>query len=109
MGRHSAVAQLPVSDAALLASGIGVPEQVVFRSFVSETVVLDLRSGSYHALDAVEGRWLEVLERSRDVRSAAAGLAAELGQPVERVQAELCAFCRRLAARGLLAVGAPRR
>lgn len=46
----------PPGDLALLAARPPVPDHVVYRAFVDETVVLNLDTGRYHGLNAVGGR-----------------------------------------------------
>jgi hypothetical protein len=86
----------------VLDSAIRVPPHVVYRTFALETVVVNLEKGQYHGLNTTGGRMLEVLERAPSVRAAAARLASEYGQPPEAIEADLCAFCSDLLARGLI-------
>jgi len=95
------VVQEPTS---LLSARIVVPQHVVYRSFPSETVVLNLSTGKYHGLNATAGRMLEMLERAPSVRAAARALAAEYEQPAEVVEGDLCALCRALLERGLVEI-----
>jgi hypothetical protein len=81
---------------------ITVPQHVVFRSFVKETVVLNLDSGRYHGLNPTGGRMLEVLRETPVVGEAAARLAGEYGVPVEEVESDLLDFCDELLSRGLI-------
>jgi hypothetical protein len=81
---------------------ITVPQHVVFRSFVKETVVLNLDSGRYHGLNPTGGRMLEVLRETPEVREAAARLAAEYEVPAEEIQQDLLDFCDELLSRGLI-------
>lgn len=90
------------SSASILAASAALPEHVVYRMFVYETVVLNLQSGKYHGLNRVGGRMLEVLESSDTVKAAAETLAKEFAQPLERIEADLCTFCRDLSERGLI-------
>ena len=62
------------------------PEHVVFRSFAQETVVLNLDTGTYHGLDPVGGRLLEILPLVGDVREAVAKIAEEYSTPVAVVR-----------------------
>jgi hypothetical protein len=87
----------PPSDARLR-----VPDHVVYRSFPSETVLLNLTSGIYHGLNATAGRMLEVLEQADSLAAAAALIAQEFGQPLERVEQDIRDLCRALLERGLL-------
>lgn len=90
------------SNCSLLAEAIHVPEHVVFRTFVQETVILNLQTGKYHGLNPVGGRMLEVLQRTPTVHEAAAQLADEYQRPREEMEHDLCTFCDELLARGLI-------
>jgi len=83
---------------------IRVPQHVVYRSFPSETVVLNLQTGKYHGLNATAGRMLEALEKAPCVRDAAAAVADgyEQSQPV--VEKDMCELCRLLLDRGLIEI-----
>jgi hypothetical protein len=94
--------QPKTDSASILDSSARLPDHVVYRTFVYETVVLNLQSGKYHGLNKVGGRMLEVIEKADTVGAAAGKLAAEFGQPLERIEADLCAFCSDLAERGLI-------
>ena len=96
---------LDLSRARLASARISVPEHVVFRSFESETVLLNLSSGHYHGLNATGGRMLELLRENGSVPETAAGVADEFGQPVEEVTRDLIDLCTELEARGLIEVG----
>ena len=76
------------------------------RSFVSETVILNLQTGKYHGLNPMGGHMLEVLSESDDVRSAAARVATEYGQELDVVQADFVSFCSDLLDRGLVEIHA---
>lgn len=79
-----------------------VPSHVVYRTFAVETIVVNVERGLYHGLNPVGGRMLETLERTPRVRAAAAKLAKEFDRPIEEIEADLCAFCSDLLARGLI-------
>jgi hypothetical protein len=83
---------------------ISVPQHVVFRAFVAETVVLNLDTGQYHGLNPTGGRMLEVLERVGRIDEAASLLAGEYKVPVEDITGDLCHFCADLASRGLIEI-----
>jgi hypothetical protein len=85
---------------------VRVPEHVVYRTFVAETVVLNLRTGKYHGLNQTAGRMLEVLESSRSVAAAVGTLAHEYGQPPELVERDCLELCASLADRGLVEIAA---
>ncbi len=87
---------------AVLAGRARVPDHVVYRTFVYETVVLNLQTGKYHGLNQTAGRMLELLERSPTVAAAAATLADELSRPVGEIEVDMCELCIGLAERGLI-------
>jgi hypothetical protein len=90
------------STPALLASRIRVPQHVVYRSFPSETVVLNLQTGKYHGLNATAGKMLEELVRAESVRAAAASLVKDYEQPRSVIEQDLCTLCNSLLERGLI-------
>jgi hypothetical protein len=91
--------------AQLLVASMSVPRHVVHRSFPNETVVLNLRTGNYHGLNATAGRMLEELERSGCVADAVAALAEHYRQPREIIERDVCQLCQSLLERGLIEVG----
>jgi hypothetical protein len=80
----------------------GLPEHTVFRSFATETVILNLDTGQYHGTNAVGGTMLEALEASPTVRDAGKALAARFGKPVDELEQDLVEFCVGLQERGLI-------
>jgi len=91
-------------SAELLAATVSVPQHVVFRSFPTETVVLNLQSGQYYGLNATAGRILEELERSACVADAIETLVQTYDQPHELLERDTCELCRSLLERGLIEV-----
>ena len=89
-------------QSAMLASTAQLPKHVVYRTFVYETIVLNLETGKYHGLNPVAGRMLDTLTRVPKLGEAAAKLAAEFNRPLEEIEADLCAFCSDLLERGLI-------
>lgn len=89
---------------ALLGARLRLPQHVVHRNFVAETVVLNLRTGKYHGLNPMAGRMLDVLDEAPTVRDAAGLIAGEYGQDQEAVEADLIVFCRDLLDRKLVEV-----
>jgi coenzyme PQQ synthesis protein D (PqqD) len=85
---------------------VTVPQHVVYRPFVSETVLLNLQTGLYHGINPIGGRMLEVLEHAEDVRAGAAVLAEEFGVPQERVEQDMVEFCLGLLERELIELAA---
>ncbi len=76
-----------LSDQQLLEARARLPQHVVHRSFVSETVVLNLRTGRYHGLNPTAGRMLEALEAASTVGDAVPVLAGEYGLEQSRSRA----------------------
>jgi hypothetical protein len=79
-----------------------VPQQVVHRTFARETVLLNIGTGHYHGMDAIGGRFFEVLLASPNVGAAADQLATDYEQPVERIQEDMAKFCSELKQLGLI-------
>ncbi len=92
------------SDRELLASSIRLPQHVVHRTFVAETVVLNLRTGKYHGLNPTAGRMLEALESADSVGAAVPELASEYGIEESKIEADLIVLCRGLLERGLIEI-----
>jgi hypothetical protein len=92
------------SDQTLLASRARLPQHVVHRSFVAETVVLNLRTGKYHGLNATAGTMLDALEASPTIAAAVPGLAEEFGVEEAQIEADLLGLCRGLLERGLIEI-----
>ncbi len=91
-----------LSDQQLLQARARLPQHVVHRSFVSETVVLNLRTGRYHGLNPTAGRMLEALEAASTIGDAAPVLAGEYGLEQKQIQSDLLALTRGLLERGLI-------
>jgi Coenzyme PQQ synthesis protein D (PqqD) len=100
-----------VPNTALLpTSNISVPRHVVYRSFPSETVVLNLETGKYHGLNATAGTMLEALESASCVSDAAGVLAGRYAQPEDVIERDIYELCNVLLERGLIEVdGGPAR
>jgi PqqD family protein of HPr-rel-A system len=92
----------PTSNSELLAAHIRMPQHVVHRSFVAETVVLNLRTGKYHGLNPTAGRMLEALEESPTAGTVVPELAREFGVEPAKVESDLVALCQGLLERGLI-------
>jgi hypothetical protein len=92
----------PPPSSALLTAKITLPHHVVYRSFPSETVVLNLETGKYYGLNAMAGEMLGALERTASVRQAATVLAASYEQSRAAIEFDLCELCGSLLERGLI-------
>jgi hypothetical protein len=94
------VASPPTND--LLGARVRMPQHVVCRSFVSETVVLNLQTGQYHGLNPTAGRMLEALQAAPAVGAAVPALAEEYGVAREQIERDLLALAGGLLERGLI-------
>lgn len=86
----------------VLASRAAIPDHVVYRSFVAETVILNLNTGKYHGVNPSGGLMLELLDKQDSVEQASVALAREYGLPLEQAAEDLCGFCVELEQRGLI-------
>lgn len=91
-----------LSDKSLLACAARTPEHVVYRSFVSETVLLNLETGRYFGINPTGGRMLEELVKAQTVGDAAERLSDYYGRPRGEIDEDLQTFCDDLTSRGLL-------
>jgi hypothetical protein len=92
------------STSELLTARMRLPQHVVHRSFVTETVVLNLRTGKYHGLNPTAGRMLDALAEAATAGAAVPVLAREYGVEPAKVESDLIALCRGLLDRGLIEI-----
>ena len=97
------------SPTVALPTTVRVPQHVVYRDFVAETVVLNLNTGVYHGLNPTAGRMLKLLDELGDVGLVVARLASEYRRPRSEIAADLEIFCRDLLERDLIVELAARR
>jgi len=90
------------TDQELLGARARLPQHVVHRSFVAETVVLNLRTGKYHGLNPTAGKMLEAIEQAPRIADAVPGLAEQYGLEPGRIEADLLLLTRGLIERGLI-------
>lgn len=88
----------------LLDARLRLPEHVVHRTFVAETVLLNLQTGNYHGLNPTGGVMLEAVNDAPSVRAAAGAVASRYGEDPARVEADLLELCQGLLERGLMEV-----
>jgi hypothetical protein len=79
-----------------------IPQHVVYRNLVAETVMLNVQTGKYYGLNRTAGRMLEALERQPDLDAIVADLAADLDAPEETLREDFLALCLDLSEKGLL-------
>jgi hypothetical protein len=96
------MASPPTSE--LLTARVRMPQHVVHRSFVAETVMLNLHTGQYHGLNPTAGRMLEALNAAPNAAAAVPELAREYGVEPEQIQGDLIALCQGLLERGLIEI-----
>jgi hypothetical protein len=89
-------------DVKVLSASVEVPDHVVHRAFVDQSVALNLKNSNYYGLNITAARMLEALEGTRVVADAVPVLARELGQPSAVIERSLASLCRDLAERGLI-------
>jgi hypothetical protein len=90
-----------------LRASVRVPRQVVYRTFPSETVVLNLQTGKYHGLNPTAGAMLAALERGTCVADAVALLARDYERPPAELERDLRELCDALLERGLIELDEP--
>lgn len=84
---------------------VRLADDVVYRSFGSETVILNLKTGQYHGVRGSGGRMLELLSETGDVEVTARRVAQELDHPLDEVQKDLRELCQALVKRELAVEG----
>ncbi len=92
------------STSELLAARLCMPQHVVRRGFVNETVVLNLNTGQYHGLNPTAGRMLEMLDAAPTAGAAVPELAREYGVDPAEIERDLTALCQGLLERGLIEI-----
>jgi hypothetical protein len=91
-------------DTEILDAEARVPDNVVYRDFVHETVVLNLQTGTYHGLNRTAGVMLETLKSASTVRQAAAQVAEANEWDRAVVERDIVELCRTLAESGLIEI-----
>ena len=79
-----------------------LPSNVVSRSFVAESVLLDVDTGRYFKLDRTAGEMLDVLVAEPSLAAAAVQLARRGWGVADLLVADLAELCRELEGLGLL-------
>ena len=86
----------------VLSAHASVPDHVVYREFVNETVVLNLETGMYHGLNPSGGKMLDALRKASVVSEAAEPLAAHYNRALPEIEDDLYVLCLGLVERGLV-------
>ena len=79
-----------------------VPEHVVYRTFPGQTVVLNLQTGQYHALNESAGAMFHMLSTGESLAVAASRVAHQYGIPEATAERDLGRLSASLLERGLL-------
>jgi hypothetical protein len=99
---------MPADEPDLTRADIRVPEHVVARELGGQTVVLNLRTGRYHGLNATGGAMLASLREQGSIETAATQVAVRFHAPREQVLGDLVELCQELHRRGLIEIDAGR-
>ena len=67
------------TDFPFASAHVSIAPHVVYRSFATETVILNLQTGRYHGLNKTGGRMLELLEPYRPHRARVIRLIESAG------------------------------
>jgi hypothetical protein len=85
-----------------LSDKIAVSDNVVGREVGGETMLLDLASGTYFGLDAVGGRFWQLLEEGKSALEARDTLLEEYEVGADQLERDLEALLANLAEHGLV-------
>jgi hypothetical protein len=83
-------------------------EQVVIRELAGESVILDLKSGSYFGLNGVGTRAWGLMATGGSLREVHDALSDEFDAPPSAIQVELLRFAAELCEHGLCRLAEPR-
>lgn len=84
-----------------------VPAHVVHRAFPGETVVVNLQTAQYHALNESAGTMFHILSAGETLSLSARRVAAHYGIPTAIAERDLRGLCASLLERGCLASDDP--
>jgi hypothetical protein len=79
-----------------------IPDQVVARQVGDETVLLNLKSGTYFGLDPVGSRFLELLQTEGALAVVIARMLEEFDVTEAQLEADLLRLADEMLASGLL-------
>lgn len=94
------MASPPTND--LLGARVRMPQHVVCRNFVAETVVLNLQTGQYHGLNPTAGQMLDELQSAPTIGAAVPVLVERYGVAQEQIERDLLTLAGGLLERGLI-------
>ena len=102
MTRESATGGAAASRRPARELRLRVPSHVVHRTFPGQTVVLNLETGQYHALNETGGTMFDLLSTGESLAVAASRVADHYGNPEAVAERDLGRLCESLLERGLL-------
>jgi len=79
-----------------------VPADVMARAVGTETVLLDLASGTYFGLDEVGTRVWELLQEGKALGDVCAAMASEFEAPPDEIESDVLELARNLLDRRLI-------
>ena len=79
-----------------------LPEHVVHRAFAHETILLNVRTGLYHGLNATAGHMLETMTAVPSLDATVEQLAREYGESVDRIGQDVAGLVADLVERDLI-------
>ena len=83
---------------------VTVPDHVVHRALARETVLLNIKTSTYHTMDETGARFFETMRQSPSLDVACAQLAEEFDQPSDVIVRDMVDFCRELTELGLITI-----
>jgi hypothetical protein len=83
---------------------VRVPQDVAHRQVGDETVLLNLRTGTYFGLNEVGSRYWQALVDQGDLRSAFNRMIEEYEVTPERLEADLLRVTNELVSKGLIEI-----
>ena len=86
----------------MLDSTARTPEHVVYRSFVNETVLLNLEDGALLRREPERGDDARAAGRGRHGARGSRAAPEHYGRPYDEIQQDVLDFCTDLESRGLL-------
>jgi len=83
---------------------VRIPDEVAVRRLGSETILLNLVTGTYFGLDEVGSRFVELLETSGEIAAVHRVMLQEFEVTAEVLEADLLRLAQEMCAKRLLVV-----
>ena len=90
-----------------LADRLQIEDEVLSTRMDRETVILNLKTGMYHGLDAVGTRFFELVKSNGELAEVHRQLLMEFDVAPERLEADLLSLSEDMIAKGILMVANP--